>query len=450
MGRLFGTDGVSGYALSEVSCELAMSIGKAMALTLSKKHNRRVKILIGKDTRASCDVLEAALIAGICAMGADVHLLGVIPTPAVAYLTVKYGADASIMISAAQNTYEFNGIRLFSASGYALPEEIESDIERLVINGGDELVPKSCSDLGSVKYEKNAEWDYVRCLLRSIEHDLGRMRIVLDCANGAAYSCADKFFRGLGVNVIMINNTPDGVNINSGCGTVDTAALSKAVLDKRAHAGIAIDGDGSRCIVVDENGEPMDPDRMLANLALDMKMESKLASNTCVVTPMTNLGFFRWAKENSIVVSQTSSSDSACIINRMISDGYSLGGDHSGRIAFGDVSTACDGELCAAKMLEVMAKRRKKLSELSGIYEPYPQIIVDVRIRPIFKGRWQEVPEITEMIDFCSEKLSYDGRIVVKESGTESVIRVMAEGRDKDAIYQYAQGIAKVIKDHIG
>ncbi len=450
MGRLFGADGIRGIALSEVSCEKALLIGKATAYVLSKKHSRRAKILIGKDTRISCNVLESALIAGICSMGADVHTLGVIPTPAVAYLAVKYGADASIMLSAAQNTFEFNGIRLFSASGYSLPEDVEAEIERLVLDCPEALVPENHQELGSVSNEKNAEWDYVRYLLRSIEHDLGRMKIVVDCANGAAYSSADKFFKGLGVNVTLINNTPDGVNINDSCGTADTSALSKAVVDLRAHAGIAFDGDGSRCIIVDEKGEPIDGDRILANLALYMKNESKLASNTCVVTPMTNLGFFKWAKEHSIVVSQTSASDAGCILERMLSDGYSLGGDNSGRVIFGNISTAFDGELCAARMLEIMAKSGKKMSELSQVFTPYPQIIVEVRIRPIFKGRWQEIAEITEMVDFCSEKLSNDGRIMIKESGTEPIIRVMAEGRDRDAIFQYAHGIAQVVRDHIG
>ncbi len=451
MGRLFGADGaVNGEALSDLSCELAMAIGRACAYELSKRNHRRAKILIGKDTRSSCKILESSLIAGICAAGGDADLLGVVPTPAVAYLTVKYGADAGIMVSASHNSYEFNGIRIFSASGDKLADTVEAEIERLVLDAPDEVPNASPENLGDILTEKNAEWDYVRYLLRDIQADLGRLRIVVDCANGAAYETAVKFFRGLGITAKFMNIEPNGVNINENCGTEDLTALGKAVVDSRAHCGIALDGDGSRCLMVDEKGEPIEPERMLAALAHFMKQEKTLSANTCVVTRATNLGFFRWAKDNGIVTSTASGVSERCIHERLMTDGYNLGADASGRFLFGRVPDTADGELAAAKMLEVMAKTGRRLSEIAGIFTLYPTIDVDVKIRHECKNMWESVPEITEMLDYCSEKLAGDGRIYIRESTVEPLIRVTAEGRDEEIIYQYAQAAAQMVMEHIG
>ncbi|MCD7822501.1 MAG: phosphoglucosamine mutase [Oscillospiraceae bacterium] len=451
MGRLFGADSaVKGEALTDISCELAMAIGRACAYELSKKNHRRAKILIGKDTRSSCKILKSSLIAGILAAGGDADLLGVVPTPAVAYLTVKYGADAGIMVSASHNSYEFNGIRIFSASGDKLNDAIEAEIERLVLDSPEEVPNADSGSLGDILTEKNAEWDYVRYLLRDIQADLGRLRIVVDCANGAAYETAVKFFRGLGINAKFLNTQPNGVNINADCGTEDLTVLSRAVTDSRAHCGIALDGDGSRCLMVDEKGEPVDPDKMLAALAYFMKQEKTLSANTCVVTRATNLGFFKWAKDNGIVTSTASGVSERSIHERLMTDGYSLGADGSGKFLFGNLPDTADGELASAKMLEVMAKSGRKLSEIAGIFTPYPTIDVDVKIRHECKNMWDSVPEITEMLDYCSEKLAGDGRIYIRESTAEPLIRVTAEGRDEDIIYQYAQAAAQTVMEHIG
>lgn len=450
MGRLFGTDGVRGVAISELTTEAAMLIGRAAAVTLAKNSRHKAKILIGKDTRVSCDVLESALIAGICSVGADVHTIGILPTPAVAYLTVKYGADAGIMITASHNSFEFNGIKIFSASGYKLPDEVEEEIERLVFDAQDEMQPTGNDNLGKVIFEKNAEWDYVRYLLKYIDSDLSRMRVVIDCANGAAYSCAEKFFNGIGASVVMINNKPNGININLECGSNNPELLSKAVLDNHANVGLAFDGDGDRCLVVDEKGNVIDGDNIIALLALSMKNEGKLRSNTCVVTQMTNLGFFKWAKENGIVVSTAPKVGSGYVLERMISDNYNLGGEQSGHIVLGDLETTGDGELTGAKILEILKKSGKKMSELGKVFEPYPQILLNVRIRQEYRGIWRQIPDIVEMIDYCCEKLADDGRIFVRESGTEPVIRIMAEGRSEEAIYQYANAIAKIVKNRLG
>ncbi len=450
MGRLFGTDGVRGVAISELTTEAAMLIGRAAAVTLAKNSRRKAKILIGKDTRVSCDVLESALIAGICSVGADVHTIGILPTPAVAYLTVKYGADAGIMITASHNSFEFNGIKIFSSSGYKLPDEVEEEIERLVFDAQDEMQPTGNDNLGKVIFEKNAEWDYVRYLLKYIDSDLSRMRVVIDCANGATYSCAEKFFNGIGASVVMINNKPNGININSDCGSNNPESLSKAVLNDHANIGLAFDGDGDRCLVVDEKGNVIDGDNIIALLALSMKNEEKLRSNTCVVTQMTNLGFFKWAKENGIVVSTAPKVGSGYVLERMISDNYNLGGEQSGHIVLGDLETTGDGELTGANILEILKKSGKKMSELGKVFEPYPQILLNVGIRQEYRGVWKQIPDIVEMIDYCSDKLADDGRILVRESGTEPVIRIMAEGRNEEAIYQYANAIAKVVKNRLG
>ncbi len=451
MGRLFGADGaVKGETLGDISCELSMAIGRACAYVLSKRNHRRAKILIGKDTRSSCKILESALIAGICSAGGDADLLGVVPTPAVAYLTVKYGADAGIMISASHNSYEFNGIRIFSASGDHLTDSVESEIERLVLDAPDEVPDAGADSLGDILTEKNAEWDYVRYLLRDIHTDLGRLRIVVDCANGAAYETAVKFFRGLGITAKFINIEPDGVNINAGCGTEDLSGLGKAVVDSRAHCGIALDGDGSRCIMVDETGEPIDPDRMLAALAYFMKMEKTLFANTCVVTRAANLGFFKWAKEKGIVTSTAAEVSERSIRELMAKDGDNLGSDSSGRFLFGGISYTADGELCAGRMLELMAKSGRRLSEVAGIFTPYPSVDVDVRIKHEYKNTWESVTAITEMLEYCSDKLAGDGRIYIRESTTEPLIRVTAEGKDSAIIYQYAHAAAKTVAEQIG
>lgn len=450
MGRLFGTDGARGVAITELTTETAMLIGKAAAITLSAKSHHKAKILIGKDTRISGDVLEAALIAGICSVGADVHVLGVIPTPAVAYLTTKYGADAGVVISASHNSYEFNGIKLFASTGYKLPDDVEAEIESLVLDTPEKLNGTGFDNIGHVYYEKNAEWDYVRHLLKQIDIDFNRMKIAVDCANGASYSCAEKFFKGIGANAIFINNDPDGLNINRDCGSTDLEMLSKTVVENRCVAGVAFDGDADRCLIVDEKGEVVDGDKMIALLALDMKQREVLHANTCVVTQMTNLGFFRWAKENGIVVSTSAKIGDRYVLERMLIGGYNLGGEQSGHIILSDCGTTGDGELSGAKVLEILARSGKKLSELANVFTPYPQLLVNVKLRPECKGTWKTVDEISEIISFCEEKLGSDGRVLVRESGTEPLVRVMVEAKDSEITYQYAHAIASVVKKHLG
>ena len=450
MSKLFTTEGVSGHAISELSCETVMGIGRALAMILQNRSGKRAKILIGRDTRLSGEILCAAFAAGCCSAGADVHVLGVIPTPAVSYLSERYSADAGVMISACHNGYEYNGIRIFGEHGYSLSDELWSEIERLVTRAPGEMKCSGGENIGKIVYEKNAEWDYVRALIKQIDADLGRMRVAIDCGNGAASTAAEKFYRGIGANIVLINNAPDGRNINKNCGTVDLAALSQCVIDNRCQVGIAFDGDAGRCLMVDEKGNALDGDRITSVLAYAMKKEERLNANTCVVSPTTNLGFFRWAKEQGIVVSQAPEAGIRYLEERMLLGEYNLAGSASGHIVLHGPSKTADGMLAGAKILEILALSHKKMSELVSMYEPYPRVAINVTIRPEYVGRWQNVPTLSEMITYCQQKLEGDGRVFVRESTTSPVLRISAEGRDKDTVWQYAQTIAKIAKDYVG
>ena len=450
MTQIFTKEGISGRAMSELSCEAALKIGRALALILQNRTGRRTKAVIGRDTRLSGELLTVSFAAGFCSAGSDSHLLGVVPTPAVSYLTQKYGADVGVMLTASHNSYEFNGIRFFDSRGFSLSDDITAEIARLVTEAPNEMRLSGGEEIGSLVTEKNAEWDYVRGLIKQIDGDLSRMRIAIDCANGSACGTAEKFFRGIGAGVSLINNEPDGRNINSGCGTTDLSALQKYVVENRCHAGVAFDGDAGRCIMVDEKGQILDGDRITAVLAYAMKAQQKLSANTCVVAQSTNLGFFRWAKENGIVVATASGYGSKHLIERMQVGDYNLGGSPSGHIILLDRARTADGQLAAAKVLEILAKSGRKMSDLAGIYEPYPQIIINLQLRPEYSNHWQDVPAISEMIEFCQQKLEGDGRVFVRQSSTSPILRIIAEGRDRETVWQYAQAIAKTVRDNAG
>ncbi len=446
MGRLFGTDGARGIAISELTCETAMNIGRAAALVLTKTTNKKPKILIGKDTRISGDVLEAALVAGICSVGADAHILGVVPTPAVALLVKKYGADAGVMISASHNPVEFNGIKLFSGEGFKLPDSIENEIEELVLDNPENICLSSGTLIGRVVYEKNAEWDYVRHIMKTIDGDFRGLKVAIDCANGASSSCAEKLFKGMGANCIFINNTPDGTNINKECGSTDMRALCKAVVDNKCNLGLAFDGDADRCLACDENGTVIDGDKMLAIFSKYMKARGTLKHNACVVTVMTNLGFFKFAKEAGVIVATTGVGD-RYVLEEMQRGGYNLGGEQSGHIIFLDDANTGDGELSGAKLMEILAHTKVKASDLGGVMSAYPQILINVEITADKKGKWQEDEAVSETIEMYKKKLGDDGRILIRESGTEPLVRVMIEGKNNGIITEYATNIAEKIRE---
>lgn len=447
MGRLFGTDGARGVAITELTCEMAMNIGRAAALVLTKTTNKKPKILIGKDTRVSSDILEAALVAGICSVGADAHILGVIPTPAVAVLVQKYQADAGVMISASHNSVEFNGIKLFSHEGFKLPDSIEEEIEALILDYPEDMKLCCSTTVGRIYYEKNAEWDYVRHIMKTCD-GLKGVRVAIDCANGSASSCAEKLFVGLGAECYFINNKPDGTNINRDCGSTHMEALQKCVTEHKCHVGLAFDGDADRCLAVDEKGNIVDGDKLLAIFSKYMKGTKTLNHNTCVVTVMTNLGFFKFAKENSIVVATTGVGD-RYVLEEMKKGGYNLGGEQSGHIIFLDRSNTGDGELTGVKLLDILCHTTLKMSELADMMISYPQVLQNVVIPAEAKGKWNTIPEINEVIELCKVKLGDEGRILVRESGTEPLVRVMLEGKNYGLITDYAIRISEAVKKHL-
>lgn len=448
MGRLFGTDGARGIALTELTCETAMQIGRAAAMVLTKKAHRKPKILIGKDTRISSDVLEAALIAGICSMGADAVTLGVVPTPAVAFLVKKRDADAGVMISASHNSMEFNGIKLFAGTGYKLSDDIEEEIESLILDNPEEITNAMTggSKVGRVSHDKNAQWDYIRSIMKTVDNDLSGVRVAIDCANGSASATAERLFGGLGATVYLVNCTPNGTNINDKCGSTHMEAISKFVKEKKCHVGVAFDGDADRCLAVDENGAVLDGDKLIAIFARDMRDKGTLKKNTAVVTVLTNLGFTHFAKNNDINMITTKVGD-RYIMEQMLAGGYNLGGEQSGHIIFHDYATTGDGQLTAVQLLSIIKRQERKASELGSMMERYPQVMVNVKILPKWKEAWKNDTEIEKIINVNQTKLGSSGRILVRESGTEPLIRVMIEGKKFRLINQMALEIADKIKE---
>ena len=446
MGRLFGTDGARGVAITELTTEMAMNIGRAAALVLAKECNHTPKIIIGKDTRISGDILEAALVAGICSVGANVHILGVVPTPAVAMLVRKYEADAGVMISASHNSVEFNGIKLFAGTGFKLSDEIENEIETLILDTPEKMTLKDGCEVGRVFYEKNAQWDYIRYVMKTVDSDFKGIKVAIDCANGSSSATAQRLFEGLGANCVFISNEPDGTNINENCGSTHMENLMKTVVEKKCDLGLAFDGDADRCLAVDENGNLIDGDKLLAIFSKFMRVQGKLKSNTCVVTVMSNIGFFKFAEANGINAATTGVGD-RYVLERMQQFDYNLGGEQSGHIIFLDEANTGDGQLTGVKLLEVLKKTGKKASELASCMESYPQVLVNVKITADKKGMWEKNEKVQEAIAMYKEKLGNDGRILVRESGTEPLVRVMIEGKKTGIITEYAHNIAKLVEE---
>ena len=444
MGRLFGTDGARGVAVTELTCETAMNIGRAAAAVLAKDCGRRPKIIIGKDTRISGDLLEAALAAGICSVGADAVILGVVPTPAVAYLVKKYQADAGAMISASHNSVEFNGIKLFSSTGFKLPDKVEEEIESLILDTPEKIELKDGCDIGRITYCEKAADDYIEHIM-SAGSRLDGIKAVIDCANGSASKTAERIFKGLGAECIFIHSEPDGSNINDNCGSTHMDDLKRAVVEYGCDIGLAFDGDADRCLAADENGELIDGDKILAIFSRHMKEQGELKKNTCVVTVMTNIGFFKFAGKEGVNAAVTAVGD-RYVLENMLENGCNLGGEQSGHVILLDIANTGDGELTGVKLLGILAQSGKKASELAACMESYPQVLNNVRITPDKKGMWIKTPSVTKAIADIEQKLGSEGRILVRESGTEPLVRVMIEGRDIDEITSYANHVASLIE----
>lgn len=449
MGRLFGTDGARGVANSELTCELAMNIGRAAATVLITVEHRRPRVVIGKDTRVSSDMLEAALVAGLCSVGADVQLLGVVPTPAVAYLVKRYEADAGIMISASHNPCEYNGIKIFNEEGYKLSDALEEQIEAIVLDGAGGLPCPVGGGVGRVSRCETAVDDYVRHLVAAADLDLHDMKLAVDCANGSASATAEKLFSHLGADCVFLSNQPDGVNINDNCGSTHIEALSEYVKTHKCFGGVAFDGDADRCLAVDEQGNLIDGDKMMAALAIGMKEKGELAGDTVVGTVMSNLGFFRCCEAHGIQPVATKVGD-RYVLEEMREHGYALGGEQSGHIILLRHATTGDGQLSAIKLLGACREKGWKLSRLCGVMERYPQVIVNVRTDAAGKAAYLTDKALAKEIKQTNESLGKEGRVLVRPSGTEPLIRVMVEGRDFDEINRLAIALSEKIKSAIG
>ncbi len=449
MGRLFGTDGARGVAITELTCELAMEIGRAAAVVLTKETNHKPRIFIGKDTRISSDVLESALCAGICSVGADAVLLGVVPTPAVAFLVKEKQADAGVMISASHNSVEFNGIKLFASTGYKLSDETEEEIERLILDSPDEIKLVSHTEVGRISRCETAVHDYIEHVKSTVSTDLSGLKVAIDCANGSSSATAKQLFEELGAEVLLISSEPDGTNINKNCGSTHIDNLMSYTVENSCDCGLAFDGDADRCLAVDEKGNLIDGDKLIAICAKAYKEQDRLKNDAAVVTVMTNLGFSIFAKENGIRTITAGVGD-RYVLEKMLEGGFSIGGEQSGHIIFLDDATTGDGQLSGAKVLEILKNSGKSMSELADVMYKYPQVMINVRITPKNKEMWKNNKEITELIEKHEQTLGESGRILVRESGTEPLIRVMIEGRDFSQINAMAIEIAEKIKSCSG
>jgi len=449
MGRLFGTDGVRGIANTELTCIRAFEIGRAAAAVLTEGCRRRPVFVVGGDTRASTGMLSAAISSGLCSVGADVIDLGVIPTPAVSYLVGKYKADAGIMISASHNTYDYNGIKIFGGNGCKLPDMLEDRIEAIVI---DKAVtpPSPVGDgVGRITVAENAAKDYIDHVKSTVMYSLDGLKIALDCANGVASETAEKLFRDLGADVTVIASTPNGSNINDNCGSTHIENLAKFVKENGFDCGAAFDGDADRCLCVDENGELIDGDRIMAICALDLAARGRLHASTVVGTIMTNLGFVKFCEENGLRFIATKVGD-RFVLEEMLIGEYSFGGEQSGHVIFRDFAATGDGQLTAAQIFSLVNRSGKKMSELASVMTPYPQVSVNVKVSADGKRLFYTDFEINEAIAEVKKTLGDDGRIVVRPSGTEPLIRVMVEGRNIEEINTLANKVADKIRANLG
>ncbi|MDO9211735.1 MAG: phosphoglucosamine mutase [Deltaproteobacteria bacterium] len=445
MRKLFGTDGIRGVAnIDPMTTEMAMQLGRGVAYIFKNK-DKRHRIVIGKDTRLSGYMLENALVAGICSMGVDVLLVGPLPTPGIAFLTSSMRADAGIVISASHNPFQDNGIKIFSGNGFKLPDQLENKIEELIFSDQIDSLRPTAAEVGKAFRVDDAVGRYVVYLKNSYpkEFSLDGMKIVLDCANGAAYRVAPAVFEELGAEVIAWNIEPNGENINWQCGSLYPKLIMQKVKDCGADIGISLDGDADRAIFSDELGNLVDGDRIMAICANSLHQGKRLRRNTLVATVMSNLGLDLAMKERGIKVLHTQVGD-RYVVEEMARGGYNLGGEQSGHLIFLDYNTTGDGVLSALQVLAVMKRENKRLSELAKIMTPFPQVLLNVPVRQ--KKDPQRIPEIASLLKKIEAKLVDRGRILVRSSGTESLIRVMVEGENEKEISAFAEQIAECIR----
>ena len=444
MGKYFGTDGVRGVAGADLTCELAMKIGRGAAAVLTGSTGHRPRILIGKDTRQSGDMLEAALTAGLCSVGADVESLGVLPTPAVAYLVGKYNADAGIVISASHNPMEFNGIKIFAGTGYKLPDEVENQIEVYIDNDCAGIELKTGAEVGRVYRRDDGLQDYVDHLYESIHGDLTGLNICIDCANGASAAVAQKLFPRLGAKCTFLGIAPDGENINKGVGSTHLENLEKAVVEGGFDCGIAFDGDADRCLAVDENGSVVNGDKILYVCGKFLKSQGKLNGNTVVTTVMSNMGLYKAFEAEGINYEQTAVGDKY-VAENMLENNYSIGGEQSGHVIFSRYAATGDGILTSLMIMEACVEQKATLCDLAKEMKVYPQILRNVRVAD--KKTARENPKVVEAVEAAARALSTDGRILVRESGTEPLIRVMVEAGTEEICAEHVNNVVRVMEE---
>lgn len=449
MARIFGTDGVRGVANKELTVELAMSLGKAGAYVLTKESLHKATVLVGCDTRISGDMLANALMAGICSAGADAVYVGVVPTPAVAYLTRKYNCDAGVVVSASHNPAEYNGIKFFGKTGYKLSDAIEDEIEKYLKEGTEEIPMPTGGEVGTVTYKYDAKDDYVDFAAGLIDMNLSGLKIVVDTAEGASFYTAEKTLKKLGANPVVIHNNPDGININRGCGSTHMEELKDKVLETGADIGIAFDGDADRMLAADEKGNIIDGDMIMAVCGLYMKNKGTLKKNTITATVMSNLGFFQMGEREGLNIEQTKVGD-RYVLEKMLEKGYNLGGEQSGHVIFLDENTTGDGLVSALHLLEVMVKTGKKLSELASVMTVLPQALVNARVSNANKYIYLENKAVADAISELENRFAGAGRVLIRPSGTEPLVRVMIEGNDHEVICREAEKLAKLIEANLG
>ena len=449
MARLFGTDGVRGEANVTLLPEMAYRLGRAATIYFGKESDEQPLIIIGRYTRISGEMFESALTAGICSAGGRAMLAGIIPTPAIAYLARKHKAKAGIVISASHNPFHDNGIKFFGGDGYKLPDAVEDELEAIVhqLETDDNYPRPTAEHIGHIEYRTDLLNQYMEFVLSTCKERFDGVKVVLDCANGAAYEAMPKILRRLGANVKVIHALPNGTNINDGCGSTHLESLQKAVLENGADFGIAHDGDADRCLCVDEKGQVIDGDHILVMCAMDMMKEGKLPYNTVVTTVMANIGFHQAIKKAGGRAEITKVGD-RYVLENMLKNGYKIGGEQSGHIIFTDFSTTGDGLITALQVLSSLKRSGRKASDLTALMTTYPQLLVNVKVAT--KEGWETNEAIKEAIAEGDKELGENGRILVRPSGTEPLIRVMAEGPDQAQLDRICHAIADVVKKEQG
>ena len=453
MRKYFGTDGIRRIANSELTPELVYKVAKAGAYVLSKHSNHTPTIFIGRDTRISGTLIEAAMTAGFLSYGANVKRLGVIPTPGVAYLTKRFKADASVVISASHNTYEFNGIKYFSNKGMKIPDTLEEEIEEVMDSGKIEELTAMSDKIGVADDRQDLLEEYVYFFRKNFEEDLENLDkenfvVAIDTANGATSCVAEKVFTKLGIKHYIINNHPDGININDKCGSTHMESLQKFVVEHKCNLGIAYDGDGDRCLAVNEKGELVDGDCIMAIISNYLKEKGKLKKDTLVATVMSNLGLRKYAEDNGIHFEATKVGD-RYVLENMLENGYNLGGEQSGHIILLDYNPTGDGILTSLMLIKILLEKKASVSKLCEIIKIYPQVLINAKVSADKKYDYEKDPEIKARIDELEKEFSGNGRVLIRPSGTEPLVRVMIEGENQEYIKEKAESLAKFIEQKL-